>query len=149
MPMNKYHTIAALAVLVALGAGFWGGMTYARSGARNMLTQGGRGNFQNLVGMGGQGRFGEQSQARNGGGFTAGEIIKNDGTSITVKLQDGGSKIVFFSASTAIMKSVTGTSSDLVTGQNIVVVGTANSDGSISAESIQLRPAGPTPAPQQ
>jgi hypothetical protein len=79
------------------------------------------------------------------GGFTAGSIVSNDGSTITIKMNDGSTKFVLFSGSTTIRKSAEGTSADLVAGENVVVTGSANSDGSITATQIQLGglPGGP------
>jgi len=114
------------------------------------LTPGGfnRGNFTGSV---------NGQRTRAGAGFTAGSILsKNDGTSFTVKLSTGGSEIVFLSPSSKIMKSATGTIEDLNVGDQVVVSGTANSDGSITASNVQLggsafdgnRPTGQTPPAQ-
>ena len=137
--------IVAVAVVVGGGA-FYGGMKYAQSsrGSFANLTSDQRQQFQANAGRGfrgGQGRGGI------GGMFTAGEIISKDAKSITIKLQDGGSKIVFYSDSTEVGKSVTGTSADLVVGKTVTTSGSANSDGSITAQSIQIRPT-PTGTPK-
>ncbi|MDD5110156.1 MAG: DUF5666 domain-containing protein [Patescibacteria group bacterium] len=146
--------IMVVAVLVVGGGAFYGGMLYGKSTAAA-----GRGNglgqFQNLTPEQRQQRlqqFGQGGGAgRNGGGFTGGSILSKDDKSITVKLPDGGSKIIFFSSSTTIGKTATGTQSDLAVGENVTINGTPNSDGSITAQSIQIRPAGqqpPQPRPQ-
>ena len=60
-------------------------------------------------------------------------------------MQDGSTKIVLVGSSIEITKSAAGSVEDLATGINVTVVGTANSDGSVTAESVQIRPAGAVP----
>jgi len=99
--------------------------------------------------MGGFGA-GKMAGGQRGANFIGGEIIAKDDKSVTVKLPDGGSKILFFSASTEITKSVAGSSEDLQIGQTISANGETNDDGSVNAKTIQLRPKLETPpAPQQ
>ncbi len=77
-----------------------------------------------------------------GGGdsFVTGEVLSHDDTSVTVKLKDGGSKIVFVSASsTRVMKTTSGSLADLTEGSKVTINGVSNSDGSVNAHSIQLR----------
>lgn len=146
--MNKLILIV-IAVVLVIGAGaFYGGMKYQQSKIPQKLTAGNFQNLQNLspeerqqrlqqFGVGG----GQGNRAQSGGGFIGGEIIGKDDKSITVKMQDGGSKIVFFSGNTTIAKSTSGSSDDLKTGEQVVANGTSNSDGSVTAQMIQIRPA--------
>ncbi len=120
------------------GGAFYGGMKYAQG-------KNSRGSFANLTSeqrqqlganIGGQGGF----RGGQGGGAVAGDIISKDSQSITVKMRDGSSKIVFFSDTTEVSKFVAGTSADLAVGKTIIVMGKTNSDGSVTATTIQFRP---------
>lgn len=149
--------LAVVVGVVALAAGLFVGMSYgkghptvktAMKTVSNLTpeqmaqlgTSGGGfpgGGFPGGAGGGGNG---------NGrGGFTAGSIVSNDGSTITIKMNDGSTKFVLYSGSTTIRKSAEGTSADLVAGENVVVTGSVNSDGSITATQIQLGglPGGP------
>lgn len=138
--MNNKIVTAAIAALIVGGAGgFYGGMKYDQSKTASARLQTGPGRFagaNGLQGVGGQFRLRGNNQ---GGGFAAGQILSKDDKSITVKMQDGGSKIVFYSASTQISKPAPAQAADLNGGDNVVVAGTANSDGSLTAQSIQIR----------
>lgn len=135
--MNKIIGMIVGAVVIAV-VFFYGGMLYAghqASGARAQFA----GQFGGRGGAGGAGGRGGGAA----GGFTIGSIVSMDATSITLALPgNGGSKVIFFSPSTAIEKPTTVDASQLSSGENVMVMGTANSDGSITAQSIQVRPAG-------
>ncbi len=133
-----------VAVVVG-GIGFYSGIQYGQSAAQASLqaARQARGS-QFGGGAGGGARGGTQA---NGGGFATGDVIAKDEKSITIQLRAGGSKIVFFSATTGISKSATGTAQDIAVGSQVTVAGSANADGSITAQSIQLRSAMP-PASQ-
>ena len=152
--MNKLITIVIATAVVVGGGAFFGGMKYAESKSlRGRVSQADFQNLQNLspeerqqrlqelgANAGAGFRGGAGGGQRGGGGLTAGEIIAKDDKSITVKLSDGGSKIVFLSDSTTISKMTDGTKSDLEIGKQVTVNGSANSDGSVTAQNIQLRP---------
>lgn len=136
--MNKKNIISTAVVLVVALVAFCGGTIYGKSHQNKFPTR----NQPGFMGM----RNGDRAFGMGMGGFISGQIISKDDKSITLKLLNGGSKIVFFSGSTKISKSVDGTTSDLETGKEISISGTPNSDGSISASAIQIRPNTP-PAP--
>jgi len=53
-----------------------------------------------------------------------------------------GTKIVLYDSSTQVEEMQSVPASSLKEGQSVVVTGTPNSDGSVTATSIQVRPAG-------
>lgn len=139
------------AILVSAGS-FYGGIAYANAKSPT------RSNFQRTSASGGQanmmnGGASGQGNRRGGmmtGGFIAGEVLSNDGKTLTIKGNDGSSKIVLLSEATEVSLFTAGKIDNLEVGKNVMVQGKANTDGSITAQSIQLRPlpTPPTNAPQ-
>ena len=84
---------------------------------------------------------------RAGGPLTSGQIIGKDSQSITVKQQDGSTKIVYISQTTTILNTTASSLDNLTVGKQVSANGTANSDGSIAATNIQLRPIATSPTP--
>ncbi|TSC77055.1 MAG: hypothetical protein G01um101431_238 [Parcubacteria group bacterium Gr01-1014_31] len=140
---NTFVITAVVAVAVGSGA-FFGGMKYQASKSpqfnaaalRNLTPEQRQQRFRDLGGA----PDGARVFAGRAGGGAAGEIIAKDETSITVKLRDGGTVIVFYGGATSVGKVVDGNSTDLEVGKTVVVTGRAGQDGSITADSIQLRP---------
>jgi len=137
MNKNIFIIIVAVVIILVSGGIFYGGMIYGQS-------KKGGANFPGVPGVSIKGN----KQA--GAGINAGEIISKDDKSITIKLTNGGSKIIFFSTTAEVGKFVTGAISDLAIGNTVMVQGQANQDGSVTAQSIQIRPAQAVnnPAPQ-
>jgi len=141
--MNKKFIVIGILVALVFGiGGFFAGMRYAPSkktvsGGAN-LSQADR--QQRFSQMGGGQSGGRMGGTQAGGSFINGEIIAKDDKSVTIKLGDGGSRIVFYSSSTQVQKMADMLLADLTIGQKVATSGTANSDGSITAQTIQLRP---------
>ena len=135
--MNRNQIIGAVIVLLIVGGGaFYGGMSYAASQTPA------RSNF--AAGTGGAGGFaGRGAGGTRTGGFTAGTIVANSNGTISIQQQNGSStEIVLVGPSTQILKTTAGSASDLSVGTMVTITGTGNSDGSMTANSIQIRPAG-------
>lgn len=133
---NNTVISVVVTLIIAGGLGFYGGMKYQENKFANSFSE-----------MRGTGQFpgrlsGQDTNtnlpSREGLEPVNGEIISSDENSITVKLNDGSTKIVFLADSTTINKAEIGSMDDLAEGETVMVMGTTNSDGSVNAQSIQL-----------
>ncbi len=132
MNQKQWVTLVVVAVIFA-GGGFFGGMKYAQG------KQPVRGAGFTAGQRGGQGFAGGRGGAGNQ--FINGEVLSKDDKSFTIKMQTGSSKIVFYSQTTSINKTTSGSAEDIEVGKQIIVTGSTNSDGSLTAQNIQIRPA--------
>lgn len=121
--MNKNILVTVIIVLAVGAAAFFGGMQYQKAQVTSSVHVGGR-----------------QGAGRLGGRPTLGQVISQDSTGFTIKLADGSSKIILVAGSTMFVKTSTASTSDIKTGDKIMVFGTANSDGSTTATNIQINP---------
>ena len=137
MQKNLIAPLIVVAVLIGAGS-FYGGMQYQKSQQPTPQAQRGAGNGGGQRGAGGLGGV----RGGMGGGFISGEVLSKDAQSITVKLRDGSSKIVFFASSTAVGKMDAGSIADVAQGTQVTITGTTNNDGSVTASNIQIRPEG-------
>lgn len=123
MKQNNIFTLIAGALIIGT-VGFFAGMKYQENKRPAFSRQ-----------------FGQLQRTGNRMRFlpVSGEILKSDETSITIKLQDGSSKIVLVSEKTEINKAEKTNRQGLKAGEKVAVFGQENSDGSISAQTIQMR----------
>jgi Domain of unknown function (DUF5666) len=134
--MNKKITITAV---VALVVGFGAGYFAHAAPAATTLTHG------SFAGAG-SGAFTGARGGAAGGGLLTGTVVASDSGSLTLDTRDGSSHVVLVTPATTVSKSVSGSLSDVSVGSTVIVSGTTNSDGSLSATNIQLRPSAPAAA---
>ena len=135
-PIKPMYVI--ILVIVFAAAGFYGGVTYQKSKASSYAGAGAAGGYgRRFGGQGGAGGAGGPGGA-SGMKPISGQIVSSGNNTITVKLSDGSSKIVDITGQTAINKSTKGSASDLTSGQQVTAFGSANSDGSITAQAINV-----------
>jgi hypothetical protein len=144
--MKRWLIPVAIVVVIAVGLGAFfggraiGGGTPSPEQAMKVLqnlTAEQRQALAQSSGSSGAAAGAPTGAAGPGGNMTSGSILSRDANSITVKLSDGSTKLVLYSDSTTISVNKDGSSSDLTTGQEVRVSGTSNSDGTITATSIQ------------
>ena len=125
MAKYKVHIIWAVIVIIALV----GGIFY------------GKGTAPSKAGAGSSAGAARSGYARTGaaGGFVSGQIISVSSSSMTVSLANGNSQVVFYSGSTQIMKPTAVPVGTLVAGTRVMIGGAPNSDGSLTAQSIQIQ----------
>jgi hypothetical protein len=136
--VKKWQIAAVVVAVIAVGVGaFFGGHAWGASGSSDDSGQ---------VAGGSNGPWGrgdgsmppDGQGGRNGGNLVAGTIFSADESGITVKTSDGSTKIILVSGSTSISLTTAGSTSDLKTGANVVVSGTSNTDGTVTATNIRL-----------
>lgn len=139
---------ALVGALICFGGGYYAGKAFTVPGGQ-------RGQFAGQFGQAqGQGQNGTRTgTGRSMNGFAVGTILSKDASSITVQLggpagaangSASGSRIILLGDGTQVGKFSAGTAADLAVGQDVTVTGTPNGDGSITAQQIQIRPAGMT-----
>lgn len=127
--MKNNLTVIIIVAIVIGALGFFGGMKYQENKTAKFF--GNRQFGQNMM---------RQGRGQNGFRPTAGEIVSSDDTSITVKMQNGSTRIVLITDKTTINKAEKAVKSDLKKGERVAVFGQENADGSVTAQTIQLNP---------
>lgn len=133
MKQNFVLFLIVIAIVTG-GLGFYAGDRYAAKTQGNMT-----GSFagRNGGGRGGAGFFG--GPGTNGMTAVRGIVSKIDSQSLTVQLRDGSSKVVLLGGAT-FDKTVSASASDVTGGAAVLVIGKTNTDGSVTAQSVQLNP---------
>ena len=133
----------AVAVLTG-GVGFWGGTMYQKSrsifnfqnrGEGRTMMQGQNTDTKvsgNRVIQGGQGQMGQRN--------IAGEVTAKDNKSVTVKMNDGSSRIIILSDKTVYRISEESSLDKVAIGTKVAVFGETGTDGSVTATNIEINP---------
>lgn len=129
---------AAALVVIAVGLlGLWGGAQLKGNNASASTANPANGN-----GFRRGGEFPGGGGGANGGnparGGTVGTVQSVNGNTITITTPNGGTVTVTLNGSTTVTKTDTGSINDVTPGENIIVRGTTNSDGSTTANQITV-----------
>jgi hypothetical protein len=127
-------TTALISIIVSGGVGYYIG-THKQATPTRM---------QGAFGQGGAGQGQRGGFARGGvnSNMINGDVVSLSDNILTVKGRDGGSRVVLFTGTTKVTKSVTGERGDVKEGSSVLIIGAQNTDGSVTAESVQIRPNG-------
>jgi hypothetical protein len=150
MKMNRaLQIVLAIVVVVAVAGGsFYGGMVYGKQQSQAVpgvvFRQGGQ------AGSGQNGRFQFPNQDQGGGGTRQGatgggvfgEITEIGDGLMVIKDTNGKETQVHVTDTTLIEKNASVKLADLATGETVIISGSQADDGSITARSVQVAPAG-------
>ena len=128
MKKNYITIVVAIACAVIF---FFIGVSYGKGSAATATA--GRGAFSSST------RAGLAGRGAAGGGFVTGQIVSVGNGTAVVQLPNGNSQNVFFSSSTQVIRPQVASVSSLTPGTQVMIGGTTNSDGSVSAQTIQIR----------
>ena len=130
---KQHLTVWIIVTIILVGGAYYAGIKHEAGKAHSSSYSRGAGGYAG-AGGGMTGRF------ASGTGLITGTVISKDATSITVQDKTGSTKIVLYSGSTQVLESTQGTIDNVAVGSQISAQGTQNTDGSVTASSIQIRP---------
>jgi len=141
MTFSKKILLPVIIGLTLFGGGFWTGTYYQKNKVSNNLPP----EFPDMSsGQSTNADRGSRPSGANGqggpGGGASGEIISATDSSITVKKNDGSTVIVYFDSSLQVVKNQTIDKSVLTVGTKVQVMGSTNSDNSVTGKSIMIQP---------
>ena len=122
--------VSAVILIIGVGVGY---------GVHGLISPSRANNFPGGInGVSASSRINKQSN-----GVLTGTVASKDSGSLTIDTRDGSSRVILLTPNTGVSKNTNGSLDDVTVGSTIFVSGTTNSDGSVSASLIQLRPAMP------
>lgn len=137
---TEKYIVAGAVILIAIAALV--GFAFGRGKTPGVSNKAG---FPGMNGVGGQMQMNgdKRGPTFGGSGVLGGEILSKEANNLKLQLNDGGSRLVRLSTTTQVQKMAEGSLNDLAVGSSVNVSGQTNADGSLSAKSIQIRPAVP------
>jgi hypothetical protein len=139
--VNRFVKIVLVALLAAVIAGgsFYGGMVYGQGQQQaTSAVAGGAAGAQDLAGPGGMQPGGQMGAGSGQGGMLAGEILSIEGGALTLEDQSGSEIQVHVTDTTLIQKQAEVSVNDLQEGETVLVSGSQEADGSITARMVQV-----------
>lgn len=130
--MKNKNLIVIFSIIILGGACFYVGMQYQKSRVGSYSA----GQFQ--VGVRPSGFPMRNGNSMQVGRPVSGEILSIEDNTITVKLEDGSSKLVIIADSTKVNKTLDGSREDLMVGEQIMVVGSEGTNGAVTAQNISI-----------
>lgn len=145
MTNQKIIVACAVTAVIAGGVGYVGGVKMSSLKRPNMLS-GRSGQTMNFRGNNGDGQKntkvnGNVPSMMGRGGATSGEVTAKDDKSITIKMNDGSSRMVILSDKTTYRMSSDASLDKVVVGTKVAAFGEASADGSVVASNVEINPA--------
>ena len=145
--------LAGVITIGSLGVGACGGVWYQKTQINAFGRMNGQQYTQNGTNGQRSGRMMGGNNVANGNvapgvgggmmgrGAVTGEVTAKDDKSITIKMNDGSSKIVILGSNITYTESTTAKPESVSIGSKVAVFGTTTADGTTTATSVELNPA--------
>lgn len=142
MKKKNYIIVSIIIVLLTSSAYFLGSATSKNKNVESKIEKTGRMGFSpngDMPSFDRSNTGGTSGKRMFQGKFVNGEVISNDGTVMTIKLENGGSRIVLTSQATKFNKNIEANIQDVSAGKTVMITGESNPDGSMIANNIQIK----------
>jgi hypothetical protein len=140
MKRTVWIILGVVVLLLVAGGSFFGGTLYGKSQAQTAFAARRPGGFTGANGTG-QGQPGANARAGGQGGIFGQIDSIGDGV-LVIKDNNGKQTQVKVTDTTLIEKQAAVKLTDLTTGETVIVSGSTAADGSVTARSVQVAPAG-------
>jgi hypothetical protein len=139
MKRTVWIILGVVVLLLVAGGSFFGGTVYGKSQAQTAFAARRPGGF---TGANGQGLPGANARTGGQGGGLFGQIESIGDGVLVVKDNNGKQTQVKVTDTTLIEKQASVKLTDLATGETVIISGSTAADGSVTARSVQVAPAG-------
>ena len=140
MKRTVWIILGIVVLLLVAGGSFFGGTVYGKSQAQAALVARRQGGVGGATGTG-QGQPGANGRTGGQGGIF-GQIVSIGDGALVIKDNNGKQTPVKVTDTTLIQKQATVKLTDLATGETVIVSGSTATDGTVTARSVQVAPAG-------
>lgn len=120
---KKIILVAIIALIIGGGLGYFGKALVS--------------NHHKTTGLYHKGRMLANKKKKSKG--ATGTVVSDSNNTVTIKLNNGSTEIVYLNSNTSYSKITPASSSNITTGTKITALGTKNTNGSLNAKTVHIQ----------